>query len=61
MQSGSKPEPRSPKSEEVEGKPDSGKRKRLNEEIKRENEILFFNVSRGDGERELGEVKECDL
>jgi hypothetical protein len=52
LQSGSKPEPLSPKFEEVEGKPDSGKRKRLNEEIKRENEILFFNVSRGEGERE---------
>ena len=37
MQSESKPEPCSPNSEEVEGKPDSGKRKRLNEEIKREN------------------------
>ena len=51
MQSGSKPEPQSPNSEEVDGKPDFGKRKRLNEEIKRENEVLFFNVSRGEGER----------
>ena len=54
MQSESKPEPCSPNSEEVEGKPDSGKRKRLNEEIKREN---------GERERERvrGEVKERDL
>ena len=61
MQSGSKPEPRSSKSEEVEGKPDSGKRQRLNKEIKRENEVLFFKVSMGEGERESREVKECDL
>ena len=61
LQTGSKPEPQSPNSEEVDGKLDSGKRKRLNEEIKRENEVLFFNVSRGEGERESGEVKERDL
>ena len=45
-----------PNSEEVDDKPDFGKRKRLNEQIKRENEVLFFN-EQGRGRESQGKSR----